>query len=126
MGDNHIVLWNVRDKGLSGFMVEKVLESISITTNKNSIFGDVSAINPGGVRLGTPALTTRGFQKDDFKTVANYLHEGCELALEIKNIVLSNKKELDVDVLENDTNILKKIMEMKIDIECFAQSFPLP
>ena len=60
--------------------------------------------------------------------------------MEIKNIVLSNKKELDVDllqrnkvtmkefshVLENDTDILKKIMEMKIDIECFAQSFPLP
>merc|ERR1712232_590110 len=138
--DNHIVLWNVRDMGLTGFMVEKVLESISITTNKNSIFGDVSAINPGGVRLGTPALTTRGFQKDDFKIVANYLHEGCILALDIKNIVLSNKKDLDDDdktknkvtmkefihVLENDQIILKKIMEMKIKIESFAKSFPLP
>ena len=52
--ENHIVLWNVRDPwGLTGFMVERVLECVSITTNKNSIFGDVSAINPGGVRLGT-------------------------------------------------------------------------
>ena len=56
--DNHIVLWNVRDPwGLTGFMVERVLECVSITTNKNSIFGDVSAINPGGVRLGTRKYT---------------------------------------------------------------------
>merc|ERR1711862_33163 len=89
--DNHIVLWNVRQPwGLTGFMVERVLESISITVNKNSILGDTSAINPGGVRLGTPALTTRGFKTCDFKIVAKYLNDGCMLAIKIKNIVLED------------------------------------
>merc|ERR1719416_212442 len=78
---------------------------------KNSIFGDVSAINPGGVRLGTPALTTRGFQNEDFKRVADLLHEGCMLALVIKDIALSKKDDATAtkvtmkeytEVLEND------------------------
>jgi len=56
--DNHLILWDVRQPwNLTGFMVERVLEEISITTNRNSIYGDVSAINPGGVRLGTREFT---------------------------------------------------------------------
>ena len=50
--------------------IEKVLDAINITANKNSIAGDTSAVNPGGIRIGTPALTTRGMKEKDMHKVA--------------------------------------------------------
>ena len=70
---NHLVMWDLRPHGLTGSKVEKVLDLMHITTNKNSIVGDKSAITPGGIRLGTPALTTRGMMEADMMTVANFL-----------------------------------------------------
>lgn len=71
--DCHLVMWDVRPHGLTGSKVEKVLDLMHITTNKNSVVGDKSAVSPGGIRLGTPALTTRGFKEDDMATIADYL-----------------------------------------------------
>merc|ERR1712146_675850 len=73
--ENHIVLWNVRSLGLTGSKLEKLLERCNISVNKNAIAGDRSAIAPGGVRLGTPAMTTRGLTEADFDTVASFLSE---------------------------------------------------
>lgn len=59
--DNHIVLWNVREKGLTGSKINFTCENVGLIANKNVIAGDKSALNPGGLRLGSPALTSRGF-----------------------------------------------------------------
>jgi len=142
--DNHLMLWNVRSVGLTGSKVEKVLELASITTNKNSIPGDTSALNPGGVRLGTPALTTRGFNEKDFDQVAEYLDRGCRIALEaqrvaeteleerIKNEKTEERKSAKVllkdfnRVLESSKDILSRIEELREDVENFAIEFPMP
>merc|ERR1712193_291655 len=58
--DNHLILWDLRPHGLTGSKVEKVCEAASISLNKNTVPGDASALSPGGVRIGTPAMTTRG------------------------------------------------------------------
>merc|ERR1711971_841492 len=58
--DNHLVLWDLRPHGLTGSKVEKVCEAVSISLNRNSVHGDTSALTPGGVRIGSPAMTTRG------------------------------------------------------------------
>lgn len=50
------------------------------TLNKNSVPGDKSAMVPGGMRIGTPALTTRGFQEADFEKVAEFIHRAVEIA----------------------------------------------
>ena len=50
--DNHLVLVDLRPKGIDGARVEKVLDLMSITVNKNSVPGDKSALVPGGLRLG--------------------------------------------------------------------------
>ena len=71
--DNHIVLWNVRDHGLTGSKVEAAANFANITLNKNTIAGDKSAANPGGIRLGTPACTTRGYKPEDMVEVATFL-----------------------------------------------------
>lgn len=82
--DNHLMLINLRPKKIDGGRVEKVLEQCGIALNKNTVPGDVSALMPGGIRLGTPAVTSRGFETKDMATVAELLHSGIELALAIK------------------------------------------
>jgi glycine hydroxymethyltransferase len=61
--ENHIVLMSCIDKGLTGSKVEFALDECHITLNKNTIIGDKSAITPGGIRIGTPAVTTRGYME---------------------------------------------------------------
>jgi glycine hydroxymethyltransferase len=69
--DNHLVLVDLKDKGVDGSRVERVLELVGVASNKNTVPGDKSAMTPGGLRMGTPAMTTRGFQTDDFARVAD-------------------------------------------------------
>lgn len=71
--DNHLLLLDVRPHGLTGSKLEKACDHVHITLNKNTIIGDKSAVTPGGVRIGTPAVTTRGYVENDMKQVANYL-----------------------------------------------------
>jgi len=130
--DNHLMLWDVRVWGLTGNMVEKLLEMVSITTNKNSLPGDVSAINPGGVRLGTPALTTRGLKPDDFDTVADFLDRGCRLAIKSKELAAEaspNGKVLlkdFLDVCESNDDLRQQILSLQREVEAFAVRFTMP
>merc|ERR1712166_726883 len=71
--ENHLILWDVRPHGLTGSQVEKVCEFASISLNRNAVHGDASALSPGGVRIGTPAMTTRGCNVNEFKKVGEYL-----------------------------------------------------
>ncbi|CAA6667534.1 unnamed protein product [Spirodela intermedia] len=82
--DNHLVLVNLKNKGIDGSRVEKVLELVHIAANKNTVPGDVSAMVPGGIRMGTPALTSRGFVEEDFVKVAEFFDAAVKLALKIK------------------------------------------
>ena len=80
--ENHLMLWDLRPLGLTGSKVEKVFEEIHITLNKNAVHGDVSAMAPGGVRIGAPAMTSRGLKEADFKQIGDFLHRGLIIALE--------------------------------------------
>ncbi len=73
--DNHLLLIDaVTSKGISGAEAEKALDKAGITVNKNMIPDDArSAMDPSGIRLGTPALTTRGFKEEEMKLVAEYI-----------------------------------------------------
>lgn len=142
--DNHLVLWDVRPMGLTGSKVEKVLELASITTNKNSIADDTSAVNPGGVRLGTPALTTRRLDECDFDRVAEFLHRGSQLAVQAQKVAelelkskqeagdeeaLKRKKVLLQDflaVLTNNEDLKQGVLKLRGDVEEFATQFGMP
>jgi len=70
--DNHLMLVDVRPKGLNGKEAEAILEEVNITTNKNAIpFDPEKPTITSGIRLGTPALTSRGFDEDDMRQVAS-------------------------------------------------------
>ena len=72
--DTHVMLVDVRNTGLTGKEAEHLLDEIGITANKNTIpFDPASPFVTSGVRLGTPALTTRGLKEDDMKEIADII-----------------------------------------------------
>ena len=142
--DNHLLLWDVRTKGMNGNKVEKILDMVSITTNKNSLPGDVSAVNPGGVRLGTPALTSRGLNEEDFDIVAGFLDRGYNLAVRAQRLAqedleskqkagheesLKKNKAMLKDflaIVKDNDEIRSSISALKEDVEDFAFKFAMP
>ncbi|KAJ9150452.1 Serine hydroxymethyltransferase [Pleurostoma richardsiae] len=78
--DNHLVLVDLKPRGIDGARVERVLELCGVASNKNTVPGDKSALRPGGLRLGTPAMTTRGFKEADFERVADIVDRGVTIA----------------------------------------------
>lgn len=81
--ENHMFLWNVRDLGLTGNKVEKILEKVYIFANKNSIQGDKSPMNPGAVRIGTPAITAWGMKEEQVKIIVGFFAKAIEIAKSI-------------------------------------------
>ena len=118
---NHLVMWDLRPHGLTGSKVEKVLDEMNITTNKNSVVGDKSAVTPGGIRLGTPALTTRGFNEDDFRTVASFLLR----AIDISKRIQEKKGKKLVDFLAG-IHEDEEIVQVKKEVNEFASKFSIP
>ena len=74
--DTHLMLVDVGARNLSGSKAEKLLDRVGITCNKNTIPGDTRPpAQASGIRLGTPAVTTRGFGPAECRTVAGYIAE---------------------------------------------------
>ncbi|MFH1770156.1 MAG: serine hydroxymethyltransferase [archaeon] len=74
--DNHLILVDLTNKNITGKDAETALDNAGITCNKNMIPFDIrSPFNPSGIRLGTPALTTRGFKENDMKEIANMINK---------------------------------------------------
>lgn len=78
------MLMSCIDKGLTGSKVENAMDAVHITLNKNTIIGDKSAVTPGGVRIGTPAVTTRGYLEKDMREVGRFIDEGFKISLDIQ------------------------------------------
>ncbi|EOY15533.1 Serine hydroxymethyltransferase 2 isoform 2 [Theobroma cacao] len=122
--ENHLVLVNLRNKGIDGSRVEKVMESVHIAANKNTVPGDVSAMVPGGIRMGTPALTSRGFIEEDFEKVADFFDAAVKLALKIKAETKGTKLKDFVETLQSDVNIQSEIAKLRREVEEYAKQFP--
>jgi len=119
--DNHLILWNLRDHGITGSKIEKACEKASITVNKNSIAGDTSPLTPNGIRLGTPALTSRDFKEKDFVQVATFLDRVIKISVGIQE--KSGKKLEDfVKSIEHNEDLIK----LKHEVEEFSKKFPIP
>ena len=102
--DNHLMLVDVRPKGINGKVAQTALDSAGITVNKNSIpFDTESPFKAGGIRIGTPAVTTRGMKEKEMLTVADFIHEALE-----------NRE---------DPGLLEKIRLKVLDLN---KEFPLP
>uniref|UniRef100_A0A665UHY3 glycine hydroxymethyltransferase n=1 Tax=Echeneis naucrates TaxID=173247 RepID=A0A665UHY3_ECHNA len=122
--DNHLVLVDLRPRGMDGARAERVLELVSITANKNTCPGDKSALTPGGLRLGTPALTSRQFTEVDFEKVVDFIDEGITIALDVKKKT-GNLASFKSFLLE-DPETVSRISDLRQRVELFSRSFPMP
>ena len=102
--DNHLILLNVYDSlGITGKEAEKLLDKCHITVNKNTIPGEkLSPMKASGIRIGSPAMTTRGFKEKEFVTIAKYIYE-----------ILTNK--------DNE----KKLKEVAKKVVMLGRKFPI-
>lgn len=102
---NHLILADVNKSfGLDGKLAEEALDKIGLTLNKNSIPDDpLPPFRPSGIRLGTPAITTRGMKEKDMQKIAKWM-------------------KLAIDNREDD----KKLNKLREEVKSFALKFPLP
>ena len=101
--DNHLLLIDLSNKNISGYEAQQSLDKAGITVNKNMVPNEKrTAMDPSGIRLGTPALTTRGMKEKEMKIIASWIDEA------IKN--------------KDDE---KKLAEIKQNVVKLCKEFPL-
>jgi len=102
--DNHVMLVDLRPRGVTGIDAQTTLDKAAITVNKNAIPFDTEPISKtGGIRIGTPAMTTRGLQEEDMMQVADFIHSALE----------SRADE-------------EKLAAIRREVTAFTSKFPLP
>ena len=102
--DNHVLLVDLRPSGINGLEAQEALDKAAITVNKNAIPFDTEPISKtGGIRLGTPAMTTRGLKEEEMMQVADFIHAGLQG--------------------RNDETALAKLRK---EVTAFTARFPLP
>lgn len=119
--DNHLLLIDLRSKGVNGNKAEVVCEQCSIICNKNTIPGDKSAMNPNGLRVGAPAMTSRGLVEGDFARVGEFIASAVKIAADVQKV--SGPKMLDFK------KVLKEsppgdLLQLRKEVEDFASRFP--
>ena len=119
--DNHLVLWDLRPCGLTGSKMETICDMCHITLNKNAVFGDASALSPGGCRIGAPAMTSRGLRENDFEKIADLLHKAVELALEVQTSHGKMLKDWKLGLEGNPA-----VDALRAEVEAFAEAFEMP
>ncbi len=102
--DNHLLLVDLRPAGIDGGIASHALDEAGITINKNSIpFDTASPFKPSGIRIGTPAVTSRGMKEKDIIQVADYIHQALQ----------AHEDEA-------------KLHEIREEVYSFNKAFPLP
>jgi glycine hydroxymethyltransferase len=125
--DNHLILVDLKPSGIDGARVQTVLDLVSITLNKNSVPGDKSAIVPGGIRVGAPALTTRGFKEADFEKVAEFIDRAVQIAKAIKEETPEPAKLKDfVSFANSEGPNRADVRALREEVESYASQFPMP
>ncbi|KAI0475489.1 serine hydroxymethyltransferase [Xylariaceae sp. FL0804] len=124
--DSHMVLLDLRPQAVDGARLEAVLEQINIACNKNSIPGDRSALTPYGIRIGSPAMTSRGFGEKDFERVGDYIDLSIKLCKEIQAGLPKEANKLKDFKAKVASGEVEKINETKKEISTWCQTFPLP
>jgi len=113
--DNHILLINLRNFGITGSKMEYVCDKVNISLNKNSIVGDTSPLSPSGIRIGLNTMTTRNIDMEGLIKISKWFKIIVELCIYFQDTYGKLIKNWDID---NDINLLK----LKEDISNYALS----
>ncbi|KAI9893254.1 MAG: glycine hydroxymethyltransferase shm1 [Vezdaea aestivalis] len=133
--DNHLVLIDLKNRGLDGARVERVLELVGVASNKNTVPGDKSAMKPGGLRMGTPAMTTRGFQPEDFVRVAEVVDRAVHITQRLDKAAREEAEargrknpgsvKAFIEYLGDGTSV-REVVELRREVEEWVGTFSLP
>ncbi|CEF65492.1 Serine hydroxymethyltransferase, cytosolic [Strongyloides ratti] len=123
--DNHLCLVDLRPKNLEGARIETILDMAHIACNKNTCPGDQSAFRPGGIRLGTPALTSRGFNEEDFIVVANLIDEAIKVYIKYQSVAGKTMKDFKEFISTNE-DFKNDITNVANKVENFTEKFDIP
>ncbi|KAF6824674.1 serine-glycine hydroxymethyltransferase domain-containing protein [Colletotrichum musicola] len=133
--DNHLVLADLKPQGIDGSRVERVLELVGVAANKNTVPGDKSALVPGGLRMGTPAMTTRGFSEEDFGRVADIVDRAVTIAIRVDKSAkkaAEEKGEKKPGLLRHfmdhlgDGETDPEIVQLRSEVADWVGTYPLP
>ncbi|KAL1595556.1 Serine hydroxymethyltransferase, cytosolic [Nothophoma quercina] len=124
--DNHMVLIDLKQWNLDGARVEAVLEQVNIACNKNTTPGDKSALTPMGIRIGAPAMTSRGLGEEEFKKIANYIDTVIKLCKKIQADLPKEANKLKDFKAKVTSGEVEEINSLKKEIAAWAVTFPLP
>lgn len=133
--DNHLVLVDLKNRGIDGARVERILELVGVASNKNTVPGDKSAMKPGGLRMGTPAMTTRGLLPDDFTRVAEIVDRAVTITQHLSTKAVEEseskgrKNPASVSAFMEyvaDGNEITEIVELRREVEAWISTFSLP
>lgn len=133
--DNHLVLVDLKNRGVDGARVERVLELVGVASNKNTVPGDKSAMKPGGLRMGSPAMTTRGFQPEDFTRVAEIVDRAVTITQKLDKTA---REDSEAKGRKNPASVnafleylgegqdIREIVELRREVEEWVGTFSLP
>merc|ERR1712113_1281700 len=123
--DNHLVLVDMKSSSsIDGARVERILELACIATNKNTIPGDKSALTPSGIRMGAPALTSRGLMEKDFVQVSEFFDRAVEIAKNLKNTEQGKKLKGFREMCAVGPSVHPDLVQLRKDVSAFAETFP--
>ena len=107
--DTHLLLIDLSPKGITGNVAEKILEKAGLTCNKNSIpFDKEKPTITSGIRIGSPAGTTRGFKENEFRQIGNLISD-----------------VLDAIALNDDNNLQKVVQKTTAEVQKLCKAFPI-
>ncbi|KAK6454349.1 serine hydroxymethyltransferase mitochondrial precursor [Scheffersomyces xylosifermentans] len=124
--DTHLILIDLRSKNIDGARVEAVLERANIAANKNTVPGDVSALFPSGLRVGTPAMTTRGFGAEEFNKAAELIDRAVDISIALK---AQEKGSVAKELLASFKELADNSADVKAlanEVADWASTFPVP
>ena len=133
--DNHLVLLNLRACKIDGARVERVLELVGVASNKNTVPGDRSAMRPGGLRMGTPAMTSRGFTPEDFRRVAEIVDRAVRIAQRLDTAAREHAQAKDrkapgsvaafVEFVGTGDEV-RQVVELRREVKEWVETFSIP
>ncbi|CCE66182.1 hypothetical protein TPHA_0P00240 [Tetrapisispora phaffii CBS 4417] len=123
--DSHMVLVSLREQNIDGARVEYVCERVNIALNKNSIPGDKSALVPGGIRIGAPAMSTRGMGEADFKRIVEYIDKVVKFSRDVQQSLPKEANKLRDFKAKIDEGS-PELAQWQHEISAWTADYPLP
>lgn len=125
--DNHLILIDLHNKGINGAIAAYALEVANIVVNKNSVpFDDQPPFYPSGIRLGTPAITTRGMKEKEMIKISNWITHAIDAVKKEKLPDGKEKRSNFVKAFRQRTNKNPNLLKIASEVKNLTKQFPLP